>query len=83
MPENAIDESRDCCPSCKRWLGPEKAVLDNCPGCQAPLTKSDPVERCKCGAPKSEWEKRNHSQVYIDYDWYCTRCGQFVRVSSH
>lgn len=41
-------------------------------------------ETCgSCGAPKSEWEKRNHSQVYIDYDWYCTRCGEFVRVSSH
>lgn len=43
------------------------------------------VEVChNCGASKRHWVRKNINPLYPpDYDWYCGKCGVFIRVSSN
>ena len=52
--------------------------------CGSSLCHDGKIEVCgNCGSGKQFWEKRNHSTVYVDYDWYCTKCGFFIRPSTN
>lgn len=61
------------CPTCH-------GGAPSCPQCWG----EGKVEACgNCGAEKDEWVKKNFSSVYVEYDWFCSKCHTHIRESNH